>query len=186
MSPSTGRQDFNVDGAFCHRNLSPATTPIATRVQTGISETLRTANLRGKPAMIVAGRADTQVPVPFNARPYFGQNKIVEGAASRLVYIEVLNAQHFDAFIDNAAFPGYDSRYVPLHYYFIQAMDRMWANLTQNVPLPPSQVVRTTPARRHAGLGARDQRRRTCRRSSGTPATADLITFSNNTVTIPD
>ena len=88
------------------------------------------ANLHGKPAIIVAGRSDALIPVNMNARPYYGQNQLVEGAASKLVYIEVEYAQHFDAFIDNAALPGYDSNFVPLHYYFIQAMDRMWAYLT--------------------------------------------------------
>ena len=35
--------------------------------------------------------------------------------------------------------------FIPLHYYFIKAMDAMYANLTSNVPLPPAQVVRTMP-----------------------------------------
>jgi hydroxybutyrate-dimer hydrolase len=185
VSPSTGRQDFNVDGAICHRNLVIGNDTNAVRVQNGIKETLRNANLRGKPALIVAGRADTQVPVPFNARPYFGQNKIVEGTASKLSYIEVLNAQHFDAFIDNAAFPGYDSLYVPLHYYFIQGMDRMWAYLTQNIPLPPSQVVRATP--RGGTPGSAPAITRANVPPIGTaPAAGDLITFSGTTVTIPN
>ncbi len=185
VSASTGRQDFNVDGALCHRNLVTGSDANATRVQSGIRETLRNANLRGKPAVIVAGRADTQVPVPFNARPYFGQNRIVEGAASRLAYIEVLNAQHFDAFIDNAAFPGYDALYVPLHYYFVQAMDQMWAHLTQSVPLPPSQVVRTTPRGGAAG-SAPPITKASLPPIRTAPAAADLITFSDNIVTIPD
>ena len=58
-----------------------------------------TGNLRGKPAIIVHGRADALVPVNHTSRPYFGANKIVEGTASRLSYIEVLNAQHFETFI---------------------------------------------------------------------------------------
>jgi len=185
VSPSTGQQDFNVDGAICHRNLITGADANAVRVQNGIKETLRNANLRGKPAVIVAGRADTQVPVPFNARPYYGQNKIVEGAASRLTYIEVLNAQHFDAFIDNGAFPGYDSRYVPLHYYFIQAMDRMWANLTQGTALPPSQVVRTTPRGGTPGAAPTITRAHVPPIAAA-PLASDVITFSNNTLTIPD
>ena len=185
VTQSTGVQDFNIDGAICHRNLITSSDANAVRVQSSIKETLRNANLQGKPAIIVAGRADTQVPVPFNARPYFGQNKITEGAASKLAYIEITNAQHFDAFIDNGAFPGYDSLYVPLHYYFIQALDRMWANLTQNVPLPPSQLVRTTPRGGTPGAAPAITAANVPPISS-TPAAADLITFSNNTVTIPD
>ncbi len=67
-----GALDYNVDGAICHRNLWTGTDANAARVQAGVAETLRTANLHGKPAIIVAGRADAQVPVNFNARPYFG------------------------------------------------------------------------------------------------------------------
>ena len=144
---------------------------------------MRTANLRGKPAIIVAGRADTLVPVNMNARPYFGQNKIVEGAASRLSYIEVTNAQHFDAFIDNAALPGYDSTLVPLHVYFIRAMDAMWAQ-------PDAEhAAAAVAARAHRFRAAarparrRRSRRRTCRRFSPIPPTADHITFSNTEIT---
>jgi len=61
--------------------------------------------------------------------------------------VEVTDAQHFDSFLPLL---GFDANYVPLHVYFIRAMDAMWAHLTQGMPLPPSQVVRTTP-RRHAG-----------------------------------
>lgn len=185
VSPSTGLQDYNVDGAICQRSLWTGTDANAVRVQNGIRETLRTANLQGKPAIIVAGRADTLVPVNMNARPYYGQNKIVEGAASRLTYVEVANAQHFDAFIDNAALPGYDSALVPLHVYFIRAMDAMWANLTQNVALPPSQLVRTTPRGGTPGA-APAITAANVPPISNAPAAADQITFSNNTVTVPD
>ena len=185
VSPSTGQLDFNVDGAVCQRNLFTGTDAQAVRVQAGIKEVQRTANLRGKPAIIVHGRADALVPVSFTSRPYYGQNKITEGAASKLSYIEVTNAQHFDAFIDNAALPGYDSRFVPLHVYFNQAMDRMWAHLTQNVPLPPSQVVRTIPRGGTPGA-APPITAANVPPISSTPAAGDLITFSGTTVTIPD
>jgi hydroxybutyrate-dimer hydrolase len=185
VSPSSGTQDFNADGANCHRNLWVGADAFAGRVKAGVAETLRTANLRGKPAIIVAGRSDTQIPVNFNARPYFGQNQLVEGAASKLVYIEVTNAQHFDTFIDNALLPGYDSNFVPLHYYFIQAMDRMWAYLTISTPLPPSQVVRTTPRGGTAGAAPQITTANVPAISS-TPLVTDQITFSGNTVNIPD
>ena len=184
-SPSSGTLDFNADGANCQRNLWVGSDAFAGRVKAGVQETLRTANLRGKPAIIVAGRADTQVPVNMNARPYYGQNKLVEGDASKLVYIEVTNAQHFDAFIDNASLPGYDVNFVPMHYYFIQAMDRMWAYLTISTPLPPSQVVRTTPRGGTAGAAPQITTANVPAISS-TPLVTDQITFSGNTVTIPD
>jgi hydroxybutyrate-dimer hydrolase len=185
VSPSTGQLDFNVDGAVCQRSLFTGSDAQAARVQAGVKEVLRTANLRGKPAIIVHGRSDTLVPVSFSSRPYYGQNKITEGASSKLSYVEVTNAQHFDAFIDNAALPGYDSRFVPLHVYYNQALDRMWAHLTQNAPLPPSQLVRTIPRGGTPGAAPAITAANVPPISS-TPATADLITFSGTTVTIPD
>jgi hydroxybutyrate-dimer hydrolase len=185
LSPSTGIPDLNIDGAICQRNLWTGTDANAVRVQNGVKETLRTGNLRGKPAIIVAGRADTLVPVNMNARPYFGQNKLAEGTASRLSYVEVTNAQHFDAFIDNALLPGYDSMLVPLHVYFIRAMDSVWANLTLNTPLPPSQLVRTGPRGGTPGK-APPITAANVPPINANPSATDTITFSNNLVTIPD
>jgi len=185
VSPSTGVQDYNVDAAVCFRNLWTGTDANAQRVQTGVRETLRSGNLRGKPVIIVNGRADTQIPVNFNARPYYGLNKQTEGAQSKLAYIEVVNAQHFDAFIDSPLFPGYDSAFVPLHYYFIKAMDAVHANLTLNVPLPPAQVVRAVPRGGTPG-SAPPITTANVPPISGAPAAANQITFSGNTLTIPD
>ena len=106
------------------------------------------------------GRDDTLVPPAFTSRPYYAQNRVAEGARSKLAYVEVTNAQHFDAFIDLGLLPGYDAMFVPLHHYFLQAMDLMYAHLTANAPLPPSQVVRTTPR-------------------GGTPGSAPQIASSN-------
>jgi hydroxybutyrate-dimer hydrolase len=185
LSASTGQLDFNADGARCLRNLWTGTDPNAARVQSGVAETLRTGNLRGKPAIILHGRADTLVPPAFTSRPYFGLNKIVEGANSKLSYIEVTNAQHFETFIDNPALPGYDSMFVPLHYYFIQALDRMYAHLTTGAALPPSQVVHPTPRGGTPGQ-APQITAANVPAISQSPPTADLITFSNNTVAIPE
>ena len=185
VSPSTGKQDYSLDVGLCYRNLWTGNDPVAQGVQAGVRETLRSGNLRGKPAIIVHGRADTQIPVNFNSRPYFGLNRQVEGAQSKLSYIEVTNAQHFEAFIDSAAFPGYDSAYVPLHYYFIKAMDAMYAHLTQSVPLPPSQVVRTVPRGGTPGA-APAITAANVPPIAASPSAANQITFSNNTVTIPE
>jgi hydroxybutyrate-dimer hydrolase len=186
VSPSTGLPDFNVDGALCLRNLYTGGDALALRVQSGISEVKRTANLHGKPAIIVHGRADTLVPPAFTSRPYFGANRIVEGAASRLSYIEVTNAQHFDAFIGGGAvFAGYDSRVVPLHVYFIRAMDMIYANLKSGTPLPGSQVVRTTPRGGTPG-SAPAIAAANVPPIAATPAAGDAITFAGNTVTIPN
>ena len=135
--------------------------------------------------IIVAGRADTQIPLNFNARPYYALNKQVEGAQSKLTYIEVTNAQHFDAFIDSAFFPGYDSAYVPLHYYFIKSMDALYANLTASAPLPQSQVVHTVPRGGTPGAAPAITTANVPPISAAPPA-SNQITFSGNTVTIPD
>lgn len=138
-----GLFDFSYPGAACLRALWTGTDPNAQRVRAGIAEVAqRTADLRGKPAIVVHGRNDTLVPVNFSSRPYVLRNAQVEGAGSKLRYVEVANAQHFDAFLP---FAGYDTRYVPLHLYFVRALDAMWAHLKDGAPLPASQLVRTTP-----------------------------------------
>ncbi|UUZ72170.1 D-(-)-3-hydroxybutyrate oligomer hydrolase [Polaromonas sp. P1(28)-8] len=175
-------QDYNIAGALCLRELAGGSSADALRVQQGISEVLRTGDLQGKPALIVHGRADTQVPVAFSSRPYFGRNKIVEGANSRLSYIEVTNAQHFDAFL---AFPGYGERFVPAHRYFIQAMDMMYANLKTGAALPASQVVRTVP-RGLTGAVVNPITPANVPPIKTVPAVADQITFANNVVTVAD
>ena len=185
ISASTGVQDFNIAGAVCLRNLWTSTTdPAAAQVRASVEEIKRNGNLRGKPAIIVHGRSDTLVPVNHTSRPYYALNKVAD-SNSRLSYYEVTNAQHFDAFIDNAAAPGYDSRLVPLHRYFNQAMDLMWNHLKNGAAIPPSQVVRTTP-RGGAPGAAPAITAANVPPISATPAAGDQITFTNNTLTIPE
>jgi hydroxybutyrate-dimer hydrolase len=180
ISPSTLRQDYNIDGALCQRELMTGTSPNAQRVQLGVQQVQKSANLQGKPAIIVHGRSDTLVPTNFSSRPYYAQNKVVEGAASKLRYIEVTNAQHFDAFIANPAL-GYNTLYVPLHVYFNRALDAMYAHLTTGAALPTSQVVRTTPR----GVGAPPITPANVPPISAAPG-GNAITFDGTTLTIPD
>ena len=178
-----GVQDYNTAGALCLRELWTGTSANAKRVQQGVGEVaVRNGNLRGKPALIVHGRSDTLIPVNFTSRPYFGINKIVEGANSKLSYIEVTNAHHFDSFL---SFPGYSDRLIPLHRYFIQAMDMMYANLKSGAALPASQVVRTIP-RGMTGTAVNPISAANVPPIKVAPAAGDQITFANNTVTIPD
>jgi hydroxybutyrate-dimer hydrolase len=183
VSPSSGVNDLNLDGALCQRELVQGVSAQALRVQRGIQEVGRSANLRGKPAIIVHGRADTLIPVAFTSRPYFGLNRIVEGAASKLAYIEVTNAQHFDAFLPLA---GFDTRYIPLHVYHIRAMDRMLAVLRNGATLPPSQLVRTTPRALDGNGRALPISTGNLPAISNAPVSGDQITFANNVVTVPD
>ena len=173
-------QDYNMAGALCMRELFTGTSANALRVQQGIKEVARSANLRGKPALIVQGRADTLLPVAFTGRPYYGMNQIVEGKASKLSYIEVTHAQHFDAFL---GFSGYAERMVPLHRYFIQAMDMVYANLKSGAALPASQVVRTVPRGLSGGV-ANPIAIANVPPIKVIPAAADEITFANNVLTI--
>ena len=185
VTASTNLPDYNVDGALCLRGLFTGSDANAARVQSGMAEVRRTGNLRGKPAVIVHGRADAMIPPSFTSRPYFGLNKIAEGGNSKLSYIEVTNAQHFDAFIGSTDLPGYDTSFVPLHRYFQLALDAVYNNLRAGTALPPSQVVRTTPRGGFAGQ-APAIAATNVPVFSATPAATEQITFSNNLVTIPD
>ncbi|MFM9435527.1 hydroxybutyrate-dimer hydrolase [Janthinobacterium sp. CG_23.3] len=150
VSQSTGLADQSLDGFLCLRALATGVDPInggalapalaarSQRVRDGIAQVQATGNLRGKPAIIVHGRADTLIPVNHASRAYVGLNAAAEGSASKLRYIEVSNANHFDSFTN--ALP---TVIVPLHVYLNRALDAMYANLKTAQALPPSQVVRT-------------------------------------------
>ena len=194
-SVSTGVQDFGLDNALCQRALvtgvdaagvalTASSTPTLAQsaaVRTGMAEVLFNGNLRAKPTLIVAGRSDALLPINNAARAYVAFNRSVEGTASKARYIEVTNAQHFDAFL---SLSGFDTRYIPLHTYFNRAMDAMYAHLKNGTALPASQVVRTTvrggtpgaaPAIGLVNVPA----------LVATPPAGDAISFAGNTVAIP-
>ncbi len=182
LSPSSGLYDLAGDGANCLRALWTGNDANATRVQSGVAETYRSANLRGKPTIIVHGRSDTLIPVNFSSRPYVLRNALVEGANSKLRYIEVTNAQHFDSFL---GFPGYSNSFVPLHLYFNRAMDAMWAHLRSGTALPPNQLVRTTP-RGGAALAPNPISATNVPAISASPAAGDRIVIEGSTMRLPD
>ena len=190
VSPTSATADFALDGALCLRGLVTGVDPVSgaalsvaqqaqsDRVRAGIRETLRSGRLLGKPTLIVAGRDDALIPVNHAARAYYGQHLLLEpGAPTR--YYEVTHAQHFDAFIALGAITGFDTRYVPLHVYFNRAMDLMWAHLREGAPLPPSQVVRTTPRASGAPLAATD-----VPAFASAPAEADAIRMQGTVLTV--
>ena len=188
VSPSSGLADQALDGFLCLRSLATGVDPVSgvplsgvlatqhRRIVDGIDEVLATANLNGKPALIVAGRSDTLLPVNHAARAYVALNGLREGAGSKLRYIEVTHANHFDSF--TSIFP---TAVVPLHIYLIRALDAMYAHLKSGVVLPSSQLVRTTT-----------------RADTGTPITvanvppiaatpgADAIVVSGSTIDVPN
>ncbi|SIT36270.1 D-(-)-3-hydroxybutyrate oligomer hydrolase [Paraburkholderia piptadeniae] len=146
--------DASFTGAACLRALW---TTGDQRMQDNVNAIRVTANLHGKPAIIVQGRSDALVPVNHASRAYLAMNNITEGSKSQLSFYEVMNGQHFDAFLSTA---GFDTRFIPVHYYNIQALDLMWNHLKSGAPLPPSQVIRTVPR-------------------GGTPGAAPVLTTAN-------
>lgn len=178
--------DWNTEGAVCLRNLVTGSDAAAKKLQAGLDETRRNGNLRGKPALIVHGRADALLPVNHTSRPYAALNRKVEGANSRLSYIEVANAQHFDSFIGlPAVLPGYDSRYIPLHIYLNRALDAMYAHLTTGAALPASQVVRTVPRGGVAG-SAPALAESNVPAIAGVPVAANAIALTPGVISVPE
>ena len=186
FSPSTLVQDWNLDGALCLRNLLTGSDAAAKALQAGLDETRRNGRLGGRPTLIVHGRDDALLPVNHTSRPYTALSKLADGAASKLSYIEVTNAQHFDGFIGlPTILPGYDSRYVPLHLYLNRALDAVYAHLKTGAALPASQVVRTTP-RGGIGGAAPALTAANVPAIATTPAAADAITLNGSTLVVPD
>ncbi|MGK5026912.1 3-hydroxybutyrate oligomer hydrolase family protein [Janthinobacterium sp. RB2R34] len=150
VSPSSKLADQALDGFLCLRSLATGVDAVSgaaltgilaaqsTRVRAGVAEVQATGKLNGKPAIIVQGRSDTLIPVNHASRAYLGLNAAAEGANSKLRYIEVTNANHFDSF--SSALP---TLVVPLHVYLNRALDAMYLHLRSNQALPLSQVVRT-------------------------------------------
>ena len=202
VSPSSNppAADFALDGAICHRNLfegrdivggAPLTGAMAEasrRVREGIQAVLASGNLKNTPSIIVHGRADALVPINHASRAYYAANQGGARGVSKVSYIEVTNAQHFDAFLPappTGFFAGYDSRYVPLHVYLIQALDWMYEHLSAGKALPASQVVRTTPRGGAPGL-APALTAANVPPISANPPSGDLITFQRSTLLVPN
>ncbi len=185
--------DMNLEGALCLRGLTvgmDAATGLPLRsigrsahrrIRDGIAEVRATANLRGTPAVIVHGRSDAVLPPNHTSRAYYGRHQRRQGGDT-LRYYEVLNAHHLDAL---NGLDGLAERYVPLHPYFLQALDLMHAHLTEDAGLPPSQVVRTTP-RGSAEDGAPPLTADNVPPIRVDPPVADRIVYDDRRLTIPD
>jgi hydroxybutyrate-dimer hydrolase len=183
--------DQNLDGALCLRSLAigrdavsaaPLGTPAADqahRIAEGVEDIIASGNLHRVPAIFVTGRNDGILPPNFASRAYFGLNNVVEGSLSPLHYYEVTNAHHLDSFNQ---FPGYNAMFIPLHRYFLQAMDLMYDHLRHGRPLPPSQVVHTTPR----GAAAPPIAPSNVPPIADAPPPSAQITFAGGEVRIPD
>jgi hydroxybutyrate-dimer hydrolase len=191
--------DQNLDGALCLRSLALAHDAVtgaplngaaekeAQSIDVGVKQIIASGNLRRTPSIFVAGRNDAILPLNFASRAYVGLNNIVEGSHSPLHYYEVTNAQHLDSFNQFGPIPalslkGYSELMIPLHRYFIQAMDLMYDHLRNGHPLPPSQVVHTTPR----GPGAPPITPANVPPISDAPAASALITFAGGQVKVPN
>ena len=154
-SPTFGRADQNLDGAICLRSLwfgqpqaqTGRKSPLPLRVRTGVgvAQILAHGRLRGTPTIILHGRNDALIAPNHSSRAYYGLNLLRDGLTAPTRYYEVTNAQHLDAFNSSILLPEYSTSFIPLHHYFIEALDLMWAHLTAGAALPPSRVVATTP-----------------------------------------
>jgi len=191
VSASTGRADLNLDGALCFRALqngegldSAEDFFSYARVQFGTREVATTGKLHGKPAIIIHGRRDALVFPNLHSRAYYALNQQQEGRKSQLSYIEVTTGQHFDAFISSLFFGPTGVQFAPLHYYFVQAMDSMYAHLTAGSPLPPAQVVRPIPRGALPYTPASVPAMLPPMRTS--PAAADRISFDDGVLSIPE
>ncbi|OLL30881.1 D-(-)-3-hydroxybutyrate oligomer hydrolase [Burkholderia sp. SRS-W-2-2016] len=138
--------DASFAGAVCARALWTGKNP---RMLASVEAISVNALLRGKPTIIVQGRSDALVPINHASRAYLAANSVREGSRSQLSLYEVTNGQHFDAFLGVS---GFDSRFVPVHYYNLQALNLMWSHLKSGAALPPSQVIRTIPRGINAGI----------------------------------
>lgn len=191
VSSSTGRGDLNLDSALCFRSLETGEgltrredAANHVRVKLGTREIRTTGRLHGKPAIIIHGRRDALVFPNLHSRAYYALNQERERSKSRLSYIEVTAGQHFDAFISSLFLGPTGAQFVPLHYYFVEAMDRMYAHLTAGAALPPSQVVRPTPR----GLAPYTDANvpDLLPLPSLTPAAGDRIVFGDGVLAIPE
>ena len=190
--------DLNLDSALCFRALETGDGLKKAedwvnfvRVKVGTRQVETSGKLHGKPAIVIHGRRDALVFPNLHSRAYYALNQENEGGKSRLSYIEVTTGQHFDAFISNPAFAksfnpalGFEAQFAPLHYYFVLAMDSMYAHLTTGAPLPPSQVVRPMPRGFASYTTANVPSLLPA--PSLAPAAGDRITFSDRVLTIPE
>lgn len=193
ISPSTRRADLNLDGALCLRALATGRDPVTgkalsgqmrqyhTRIQNGIREIRASAKLT-IPAIIAHGRSDPLLPPNHTSRAWFGANQMDAGNKSELRYYEVTNAHHLDVL---NSFPGYSERMLPLHVYLNQALNLMYAHLTAGAPLPPSQVVHTTPRAVVDGV-VEPITSANVPPISQSPDESSRITFSDRTLRVPE
>ncbi|NYZ15323.1 D-(-)-3-hydroxybutyrate oligomer hydrolase [Azospirillum sp. RWY-5-1] len=191
VSRSTGRADLNLDSALCWRALvtgegggqdGRGQGDAGRRVRQGMAEVTSGGDLHGLPALLVAARDDQVIHPNHAGRAYSALNALVEGPRSRLSYIEVTNTQHFESLIPAFKRDG-GPAYLPIQHYYARALDAMLAHLRDGTPLPPSQVVRTTP--RGATALTTENFTTFLPPITAQPAAADAITADKTGLSVP-
>jgi hydroxybutyrate-dimer hydrolase len=191
VSRASGLADLNLESALCFRSLQTGQGLASgqgwanfARVRLGTREIQTSARLHGTPAIVIHGRRDALVFPNLQSRAYYALNQEREKHKSRLSYIEVTTGQHFDAFISSLFLGPTGAQFAPLHYYYLKAMDSMYAHLTTGAKLPPSQVVRPTP--RGAVPYTADNVPTLLPLPALTPAASDRIVFDDGVLSIPE
>jgi hydroxybutyrate-dimer hydrolase len=142
IGPALAFRSFVTGVTYPQQNGIGAQWINAHRMSAGMAAVRASGNLNGRPAIILHGRKDALLPPNHTSRAYFGLNKTVERDRSLLSYIEVVNANHFDAFIPNWG----RNTLVPMHYYFERALTLVREHLISGgtTPLPMGQIVTAT------------------------------------------
>ena len=157
-----------LDAALCWRALIEDVA-----IARGIQEVRANGHLRGRPTLILHGRKDALIAPNHSSRAYFALNQLVEGPRSRARYIEIVNVNHFDAFI-GTVFKNANTPLIGMHGFFNEAIEKMLDHLERGGSdlddLPASQVFATE--------------RSSCP-IPVTPAMENRIDFVNHAVVIP-
>ncbi|MCX8650717.1 hypothetical protein J3U21_10410 [Gilliamella sp. B2776] len=126
--------DYNSKGAIClYEKLKDP------RVVFGMKQVVASANLNGIKTFIIHGRNNVKQLPDYTSRAYVALNSQVEGINSQLRYIEVENSSYLEGK------PPFDNSLVSIDYYGEDAMEWLWANLTNKATLPDSQVIHAMP-----------------------------------------
>ena len=166
--------DYGTQGAICLREKINEE-----RVIEGIKEVQATGNLNKIKTFIIHGRNNVKQLIDHTSRPYVALNSAVEGQESQLRYIEVENASYLDG---KAPF---DNTLLPIDYYGEDAMEWLWANLTNNTTLPNSQVIRTKARGGNSGRAPQATAANLVPISQ-VPNKENLIEVDNGKIILPD
>ncbi len=151
ISPSTGKQDYNFDGAACLRQLFTGRDLDVLRVRFGIAQVKQHGDLRGQAGHHRArprGQPGAGQPrvAPVLRAEQDGRGPRQQPALLRGHQRAALRGVHQSGSSRRAPFlAGYDTRFIPMHVYGIQALNLMYDHLKHGARLPRSQVVRTIP-----------------------------------------